>query len=52
MDKSKFAGALRTLFNVNAADRDAGQPADSLEPRLLNEMELWVTAGGEDTPVW
>jgi hypothetical protein len=51
MDKMNFR-ALRTLFNDQRIERD-GKPEDGQEePRLLNEQELWLAAGGDDAPQW
>ncbi len=51
MDKSKFT-ALRTLLNGQPVDSDVRPDAAQDEPRLLNELELLLAAGGDEIPHW
>ena len=51
MDKLTLSRTLRTQLQ-QSADRDVRIEDDATEPRILDDFELAMAAGGDEQPTW
>jgi len=51
MDKLTLSRTLRTQLQ-QSADRDVRIEENTAEPRILDDFELALAAGGDDFPHW
>ena len=51
MDKLTLSRTLRTQLQ-QSTDRDIRVEESTAEPRILDDFELAMAAGGDDSPLW